>query len=138
MKKRHIVVVALLIGIGTALGAFAVTRTSHLGVSSRTSSKKVVDSTVTAQTRRLNALEASLHKALATKPPALPPVPKLKSAPQAATQVIYSAAPAPATRVVVRAPAPRTAAPPASRGGQHHESDDSHSSSGSSGGDTGD
>jgi len=133
MKKRHVAVVALLIGIGAALGTFAVTRTSELGVSSRATSKKAVDATVTVQAHRLDALETSLRKALAQKPPALPRVPKLHPAPQPTTRVVYSAAPAPTTRVVVRAAAPRTAAPSVSRAAQHHESDDS-----SSGGDHGD
>jgi len=122
MKKRHVLAVALLIGIGTALGTFAVTRTSELGVHSRAASKKVTDTAVSAQTRRLNALEASLQKALATKPPALPRIPKIRPAPQT-SRVIYSAAPAPTTRVFVRstAPAPaRAAAPSASHREQDH------------------
>jgi len=136
MNKRHVVAVALLIGIGAALGMYAVTRTSELGVSSRTSSKKATDATVTVQTHRLDALEASLRKALARKPPALPRIPKLRPAPQP-SRVVYSAAPAPITRVVVRSSAPvrsaRAAAPPASHGEQDHESD--HSSSGGEHGD---
>jgi hypothetical protein len=122
MKRSHLAVVALLIGVGVALGTFAVTRTSQLGASSRASSKKTVDVTVSAQSRRLNALEASLRKALATKPPALPPIPKLEPAPQATTRVTYSAAPAPATRIVVRSAAASFAAPSASHGEQNRHS----------------
>ena len=126
MRKRHVVAVALLIGIGAALGTFAVTRTSELGVSSRASSKKVADATVTVQTRRLNALEASLRKALALRPPALPRIPKLRPAPQS-SPVVYSAAPAPTTRVASRSAAPVPNSP-ASHGEQDHES--RHSGSG--------
>ena len=132
MRKRHVVAVAVLIGIGAALGTYAVTRTSELGVSSRVSAKKAADATVTVRTRRLDALEASLRKALALKPPALPRVPKLRPAPQP-TRVVYSAAPAPTTRVVVRSAAPvrstRAAASPASHGEQDH----GHQQSGSGG-----
>ena len=140
MRKTHVVAVAALIGIGAALGAYAVTRTSELGVSARVSSKKTADATVIVQTRRLQALEVALKKALARKPPALPKVPKLRPAPQT-SQVVYAAAPAPTARVIVRSATPvrstSTAAAPASRGEQDHES--SHSSDHSdSGGDHGD
>jgi hypothetical protein len=124
MSKRHVVAAALLIGIGAALGTYAVTRTSDLGVSARASSKKANDATVTVQTRRLNALEASLRKALAQKPPALPRIPKLQPAPQS-SRVVYSAAPAPASRSAVRSAAPatstRTTAAPARGDEQDHE-----------------
>ncbi|MGD0274263.1 MAG: hypothetical protein ABSB96_11105 [Gaiellaceae bacterium] len=125
MSKRHVVAAAVLIGIGAALGTYAVTRTSELGASSRVSSKKAADATVTVRTRKLDALETSLRKALASKPPALPKVPKLRPAPQPTTRVVYSAAPAPTSRVVVRSAEPvrstRAAASSASHGEQDHQ-----------------
>ena len=124
MRKRHVIAAAVLIGIGAALGTYAVTRTSELGVSSRATSKKATDATVTVQTHRLDALETSLRKALASKPPALPRIPKLQPAPQS-SRVVYSAAAAPTTRVVARSAAPasstRAAAPPASQVEREHQ-----------------
>jgi len=135
MTKGHVVAAALLIGIGAALGTYALTRTSALGVSARVSSKKAADATVTVQTRRLDAIEKSLRKALARKPPVLPKIPKLRPAPQ--PRVVYAAAPAPINRVVVRSAAPvrstRAAAAPASHREQDHESE--HSDSGGEHGD---
>jgi hypothetical protein len=132
MRKRHVVAVAVLIGISAALATYAVTRTSELGVSSRASSKKAADATVTVQTRKLDTLEASLRKALALKPPALPRVPKLRPAPQP-PRVVYSAAPAPTTRVVVRSAAPVRSTPVAATRVIHAEQDQGHQQSGSGG-----
>jgi|SRR5450759_2283713 hypothetical protein len=135
MRKSHVVVVAVLIAIGTALGTYAVTRTTELGARAQTASSKTADAAVASRARRLKALEASLQKALARKPPALPPLPKLKAQPKQSARVTYSAAPAPTARVVRTAPVVRVTraaspTPPARRGEQDHE----HAPQASSGG----
>jgi hypothetical protein len=117
MRRGHVVAAALLIGVGAAFGTYAATRTSELGAGSRAASKKAVDATVAAQTRRLDALETSLRKALAGRPPTLPKIPKLLPAPRTSTRVIYSAAP---TGTVAPVSGARSTVPPASHGEQKH------------------
>jgi len=131
MKKSHVFVLAVLIAVGATLGTYALTRTTELGVQARTASKKGTDATIAARTRQLNALEQSLHKALAKKPPRLPALPKLKApAPRSAPRV-YASAPvtshAPAPVIVTRAAAP---APTVSRVKQASAPAHEHQSSG--------
>lgn len=132
MRKSHVLVLAALIAVGSALGTYALTRTTELGVKAREASTKDVDAVVTARTRQLNALEISLHKALAKKPPKLPALPKLKKPPtvQVAPRV-YAPAPVasvtPARVTVTRAAAP---APAATRQAPAHESDHEQAPSG--------
>jgi hypothetical protein len=134
MKKSHVFVLAVLIAVGATLGTYALTRTTELGVQARTASSKSVDAAVAARARQLNALEISLRKALAKKPPALPTLPKLKApqpsqpAPRVYTRApVTAAAPAPATVTRVATPAPA-----ASHATQvpTHRSDDEHAPSG--------
>jgi hypothetical protein len=133
MRKSHVFVLAVLIAVGSALGTFALTRTTELGVKARETSTKDVDAAVTARTRQLNALEASLHKALTKKPPALPALPKVKALPPQPAPRVYTpapvraAAPAPVrvTRVAAPAPKPKPAATrTVARQAPAHESDD--------------
>jgi hypothetical protein len=138
MKKSHVFVLAVLIAVGATFGTFALTRTTELGVQARNASKKSTDATIVARTRQLNALEQSLHKALAKKPPRLPALPKLKapvaqSAPRvyvsapvishapAAATVTRAAAKAPTVSRVKQAPAPAGASEPESSGGEHDD-----------------
>jgi len=131
MKKSHVLVLAVLIAVGATLGTYALTRTTELGVQARTASKESTDAAIAARTRQLNALEQSLSKVLAKKPPRLPSLPKLKApAPRPAPHV-YASAPvvshAPAPVTVTRAAAPAPSASPAKQA-PPHESD--HQSSG--------
>lgn len=71
MKRTSALLVSLSIGVAAILGVFAATRTIVLG--SRPSS--ATSTQVAKRTRQLNRYEASLRKALAQKPPALPPLP---------------------------------------------------------------
>ena len=137
MRKSHVFVLAALIAVGSALGTYALTRTTELGVKAREASSKDVDAAVTARTRQLNALEISLHKALAQKPPRLPALPKLKKAPPvqpaprvytpapvasvapARVAVTRVAAPAPTARQVKQAPAHESDHAPS--GGEHDD-----------------
>jgi type IV secretory pathway VirB10-like protein len=140
MRKSHVFVLAVLIAVGSALGTFALTRTTELGVKAREASTKDVDAAVAARTRQLNALEVSIHKAFAKKPPKLPVLPKLKKPqPVQAAPRVYTPAPV-ASVAPVRAPVARVAAPkprPAAtrteaRQAPAHESDD-HASAASGG-----
>ena len=132
MRKSHVLVLAVLIAVGSALGTFALTRTTELGVKAREASTKDVDAVVTARTRQLNALEISLHKALAKKPPKLPALPKIKKAqpaPPAARVYAPVASVAPPRATVTRVAAPAPAASRTSRA-PAHESDHEQASSG--------
>ncbi len=112
MRKSHVFVLAVLIAVSSALGTYALTRTTELGVQAREASSKDVDAVVATRTRQLNALEISLRKALAKKPPPLPPLPKkVKAIPVQAAPRAYTPALAPITRVAAPAPVVRRAAP---------------------------
>ncbi len=111
MKKSHVFVLAVLIAVGATLGTYALTRTTELGVQARTASKQSTDAVIAARARQLNALEVSLRKALAKKPPSLPPLPKVKTQPSQPAPPVYVSAPvtrsAPAPAAITRAaPAP--------------------------------
>jgi hypothetical protein len=93
MSKLHVTLIASLLAAAATLGAVAVTHTVRLGAANRASAAK----TVLTKTKRLDQFEASLRRALARKPPALPAVPK-KAA------VSAHPAPAPPPRVVYRRP----------------------------------
>ena len=59
----------------------------------------------------LSARERKLRKALAKKPPPLPPLPKIKASPPQTAPRVYVSPPAPVTRVAAPAPVVRRAAP---------------------------
>lgn len=132
MKKSHVFVLAVLIAVGSMLGTYALTRTTELGVQAREASSKDVDAAVATRTRQLNALEISLRKALAKKPPPLPALPKkVKAIPVQAAPRVYTPAPAsiaPARSTVTRVAAPRPSASP--RQAPAHESDHERAPSG--------
>jgi aminoglycoside phosphotransferase (APT) family kinase protein len=97
MSKLHVTLIASLLAAAATLGAIAVTHTVKLGAANRAST----ETTVLTRTKRLDQFEASLRRALAHKPPALPAIPKT-------TAVSSAAAPAaaPQPRVVYRRPPP--------------------------------
>jgi len=72
MKKTNVALIAGLLALAAVLGTVAVTRTVSLGAASR----HATTTTVRARTRQLDAYTASLRRALAHKPPALPALPK--------------------------------------------------------------
>lgn len=86
MKKIHVAVVALLLGLAAVLGTFAATRTASLG----TASRHAGDAAYTARVRQLNAFSAKLRHELAAKP----------------AQLQAPAPTAAAPRIVYRRPAP--------------------------------
>jgi hypothetical protein len=134
MRKSHVVVLALLIAVGSMLGTYALTRTTELGVQAREASSKDVDAAVATRARQLNALEISLRKALAKKPPPLPALPKkVKALPVQSSPRVYTPVPVasvtPARATVIRVAAPRASASRTSTG-QAHESDHGQAPSG--------
>ena len=91
MNRAHLTILAVLFAASAVLGAVAVTRTTHLGAASRAAD----NATVAAQTHQLSAYAATLKKQLASKPPALPAVPKAhaSSAAAAAPRIVYQQPP---------------------------------------------
>ncbi len=83
MRKIHIAVVALLLGLAATLGTLAATRTVGLGASSH----RAQDVLIQKRSRQLDAFEASLRRQLAQKAPALPAVQGAASA--AAPRIVY-------------------------------------------------
>ena len=85
MKKIHVTVVALLLGLAAVLGTYAATRTTSLGSANRHST----DAAYTARVKRLDAFSAKLRRELAAKTPVSNPV--APAAPAAAVQprVVY-------------------------------------------------
>ena len=71
MKKIHVTLIAGLLALAALGGMFAATRTASLGAAARRSS----DTALAARTKQLDAYAASLRRALAHRPPALPQVP---------------------------------------------------------------
>ncbi len=103
MNKRHALLISLAIGAAAIAGTVAATKTAHLGRSATTTQSSPA-ALITQRTKALDRTEAALRKALAERPPKLPPVPK------AATGSPIAAAPAaaaaPPQRVVYVRPAP--------------------------------
>jgi len=89
MRKSNVALIAGLLAVAAVLGTVAATRTVSLGAAGR----QATSATVQARARQLDAYAASLRRALARKPPALPAVPKTNGQ-------------APAQRVVYHRPAP--------------------------------
>jgi len=87
MNKIHVALIAGLLALAAVLGTLAATRTVSLGASGRHAS----DAAVAARTRQLDAYAASLRRALAHKPPALPAASAatLRSGPVRTPRVIY-------------------------------------------------
>jgi hypothetical protein len=101
MQRTTALVVALAIGGAAVLGVIAATRTTTLGASA----KKVSSSTINTRQHKLDAFEASLRKALESRPPALPKVPKV-TAPAAAPIAAAVGGSGGAPQVVYHRPAP--------------------------------
>jgi hypothetical protein len=94
VNRTRALVLSLAVGLAAVSGLFALGSTVTLGQRARSSS----DVQVARRTAQLDRYQASLRKALAQKPPALPPIP---SSGNAAT--LQSAVP---VRVVYHRPPP--------------------------------
>jgi hypothetical protein len=97
MSKWMVTIVAGLFATAAVFGAIAVTHTVSLGAANT----HKTDASVLARAKQLSRFEASLRKALAKTPPALPAIPKtVAAAPQAGTPP----AAAPQPRVIYQRP----------------------------------
>ncbi len=76
MNRTRALIVSLAVGLAAVAGVFALGQTVALG----NATSSTADQKVAQRTRQLNRYEASLRKALAQKPPALPAVPRAGSA----------------------------------------------------------
>jgi len=127
MRKIDAILLAVLLAVAAVLGTLAVTRSVRLGIQSKTNTSQNVDAIVAVHTRKLNANEAALRRALAKKPPKLPALPALPAA--MSSQRTVSAQTQPIV-VVTRAPsaaAPSAAASTASGEPEHeHEQEREH------------
>ncbi len=92
MKPTHALAIAAVLAVAAVLGLAAVTRTSSLGASTKQASA----ATLASRAHKLDSFEASLQKALKSKPPALPKMPAAGAATPVAT----------APRVIYQRPAP--------------------------------
>src|SRR5579864_5697291 len=90
MNRLHLTLVAGLLAAAAVLGTVAATHTVSLGAAHTGAG----NTNVVTRTRQLQRFEASLHRALAKKPPALPAVPAAHA----------GGASAPAPRVIYRRP----------------------------------
>jgi hypothetical protein len=95
MNRTRALIVSLAVGLAAIAGVFALGHTVSLGNHAHATTNRQVAQ----RTTQLNRYEASLRRALAQKPPALPPVPESASA----SASMRSAAP---TRVVYHRPPP--------------------------------
>jgi|SRR5579884_314348 len=99
MDTRNALAASVVVGVAAVIGLAAVTRTTHLG----TSVRKASDARIAARIRQLDRYEASLARALRSRPPALPRVPRVHApAAPAAAPGTGSSTPL----VVYRRPAP--------------------------------
>jgi hypothetical protein len=113
MNRARALIVSLAVGLAAIAGVFAVAHTVSLGNQSHAST----NAQVARRTAQLDRYEASLRKALAQKPPSLPPLPTTTAATN-----LQSAAP---VRVVYHRPPPIVITTKRT-GGEHdgeHESD---------------
>ncbi len=101
IARVHGIALAGLLGVASAAGAYATITTAQLG-DSETKPELVASATIAKRSARLDAWEASLTRALATKPPKLPAVPRYE---RVSLVGAPAAAPLPATAVRRSAPA---------------------------------
>lgn len=89
MNRRHGLFIALMLGAAAAAGTFALARTTAVGAGS-SPTVKVSDAAIARWSSQLDRNEAALGKALASRPPKLPKIPRADATPLAPdTQVVY-------------------------------------------------
>ncbi len=101
MKRRHALVISLVVAAGSVAGLVAATRTTALGAKT-TKPTPVARAVIVKRKHALDRWEASLRKTLATRPPRLPRIPHY---PHVYVPVAPAYTPAPV-------PAPPVAPPP--------------------------
>lgn len=151
MPRKHALAVAALLGLAAVAGTVAAVRTTSIGVAAKPAAPQAQ---IEQRAKRLDAVEASLARALKNRPPALPalrPMPvsggvaaaTSRSPLAVTTPPAPAAAPAPASaapvKIVYKRPAPIVvSAPRAGEGddeGEHEEQE--HASEATSGGEDG-
>jgi len=102
MNRTRALILSLAVGLAAVTGVFALSHTVSLGNQAHATTGRQVAQ----RTAQLNRYEASLRKALAQKPPALPPVPAsgTASAPQQSTASAQLESAAPVRVIYHRAP----------------------------------
>lgn len=73
--RTHGLTLSLLLGTASVAGAYAVMGTAHLGAAA-TKPEVATNRAIAKRAKQLDAWEASLQKSLASRPPALPAVPR--------------------------------------------------------------
>ena len=125
MRRVHAVPIVAMLALATAAGAFAATRSAHLGMAARPRAARVSDAAIAAEQARLAKAERALDVALHRKLPPLPRLPKRVTPPSAAPVAHYAAA---VTHRVVYVRSAPTAAAPAT----HHGEPSDHGDGGGS------
>lgn len=115
MHGKHAVTISLAAGLAAVAGTIAATRSIHLGHPGTAAASQSSSGLVAQRNAQLDRAEASLRKALAQRPPKLPPLPGAVAGGSAA-----GAQPA-APRVVYVRPAPHIVT--IHRAGGEHESE---------------
>jgi hypothetical protein len=115
IARTHGIALAALLGAASVAGAYATITTAKLG-DSETKPEVVASAEIAKRRARLDEWEASLRKALATKPPALPAIPRYARAGLVSTPS-YAGLPAltPARTTTTAAAAPTRVSRPAPR-----------------------
>ncbi len=126
MNSKHAVTISLATGLAAIAGTIAATKSVHLGHAASTPTTGS-SSLIAQRTAQLDRAEIALRKALAQKPPKLPPLPTtLPAVPAAAgSPISATATAAPAQRVVYVRPAPIIRHVHRAGGGEH-ESEGGH------------
>lgn len=102
MKTAHALLLSLAIGVAAGAGTFAALRTTALGARS-TAAPAARTVQIATASRSLDRAEAALRRQLASRPPALPPLPHMTAAP---TQPVRAALAAAAPRTIYVRPKP--------------------------------
>ena len=94
MKKIHVTVVALILGVAGAFGLAAATHTAGLRATT-TAHSSVSDAAIAARAHRLDKVARSIARARRDKPPALPAVPAAQPGSASQPQHVIYQRPAP-------------------------------------------
>ena len=121
MNRKHAITISLAAALAAIAGTVAATKSVHLGHSAAATTTQSASSVVAQRSAALDRMEVSLRKALAQKPPKLPPLPQKVSGGGAPV----SAAPPQQTaqRVIYVRPAPHIVTIHRAGGGHENEHD---------------
>ena len=84
MARKHALIVSLMLGLALAVGTIAAVHTTRAARPAATTGR-VSSSSLAQRNRALDRVEASLHRALARRPPRLPRVPSFSPTTAATT-----------------------------------------------------